>query len=273
MRTAVLLLVLVTPLCAVATPAGISGFSGKGGSSICTSCHQGGAAPTVALTGPATLTAGTTGTYTFTITGGAGINAGMDASLSGVNSGGAVFTAGTGTKLLNGEVVHSAAKAFAAGSAIFTFSVKAPLTAGVFTLTAAGLSANNNGSATGDNAAMMALNVTVSVTGGQPPVGSPDAGSIAPPAPVDAGSGTPSPTPTPTPSPTVTPDGGTASAPDALPTSNGNRYNAHPQSSGVVEGESGCNSTGGMPMVVLVALLGGALLIRANRTKLASRKN
>jgi hypothetical protein len=272
-RTAVLLLAAVFPLCAVATPAGISGFSGKGGSSICTSCHTGGTAPTVALTGPATLVAGMTGNYTFTITGGPGINSGLDVGLGGANSGTAAFTAGPGTKLLNGEVVHSVEKVFAAGSAVFTFSVKAPLTAGVFTLTAAGLSSNDNNDPAGDGAAMAMLDVNVTLTSGAPPVGMPDAGGI--PAPVlDAGSGTPGTPPvTPAPTPTVIVDGG-APPKDLLPMSNGNRYNPAPQSIGVIEGESGCNSAGGMPMVVLVALLGGALLIRSSRrTKAAAQKS
>lgn len=277
MRSAVLLVCLVLPLSAIATPAGISGFSGKGGSSICTSCHAGGTAPTVAVTGPATLVAGVTGNYTVTITGGPAVNAGVDVSLGGMNSGSAVFTAGPGTKLLNSEVVHSASKVFTAGSSAFTFSVKAPLTAGVFTLFIAGLSSNNNNDPSGDGAAMTSLNVNVTLTAGAPPVGMPDAGGI--PAPVlDAGSGTtpppPPPPPAPTPSPTVTPDGGAAAAPaQALPVSNGNHYNAAPQSIGVVEGDSGCSSTGGMPMVVLIALLGGVFLIRSRRVKPVSTES
>lgn len=267
-RSAVLLLVLVLPLCAAATPAGISGFTGKGGSSICTSCHVGGAAPTVVLAGPAALVAGMTGNYTLTITGGPAVNAGFGASLGGANSGTATFTAGAGSKVLNGEVVQSAAKVFAAGSAVFAFSVKAPLTAGLFTISAAGLSSNNNLGPDGDGAAGTSLDVNVTLTGG----GIPDAGAASP----DAGTSPTTPTnptnptnPT-TPSPTVTPDAGAAPK-DLLPTSNGNRYNPRPESIGVVEG--GCSSTGGMPMVVLAALLGGALLIPTNRrAKLALSK-
>ena len=65
------------------------------------------------------------------------------------------------------------------------------------------------------------------------------------------------------------PDGGVATpAPtQAPPVSKGNNYNARPQSIGVVEGDSGCSSTGGMPMVVLIALLGGVFLIRSRRVK------
>lgn len=279
MRSAALLLVLVLPLCADATPAGISGFSGKGGSSICTSCHTGGAAPTVALTGPASLVAGMTGSYTVTVTGGPAVTAGLDAALSGVNSGSATFTAGPGTKLLNGEVVHSAAKTFAAGNASFTFSVKAPLTAGVFTLTVAGLSSNNNNDPSGDGAVSQALNVNVILTSSAPPSGSPDAGSV--PGPVfDAGSGTTPPVGS-TPPPAVSPaaDGGTTTAADAgtkpkdlVPAGNGNHYNPQPQSVGVVEGESGCTSSGGMPMGVLAALIAGALLNRSRRALLAVPK-
>lgn len=269
MKRVVLLFALVLPVCALATPAGISGFSGKGGTSICSSCHAGGAVPTVSLAGPAALVAGNTGTYTVTITGGAGVNAGLDAALGGVNSGSATFTAGPGTKVLNGEVVHSGPKAFAGGSAVFTFSVKAPLTAGQFTLAVAGLSSNNNLGANGDEAAKASLNVNVTLGAGS---GTPDAGSV--PAPVvDAGS-----TPPPAPVPPTPPGGAKADAgtlpapatgkPDPLPMGNGNnRYNTNPLSDGVIEGESGCSSSsGGMPMVVLVALLGGALLRSKRRS-------
>ena len=261
---------LALPVSVFATPAGISGFSGKGGSSVCSSCHTGGAVPTVTLTGPAALTAGMTGNYTLTIKGGAAVNSGIDVSLGGVNSGSATFTASPGTRILNGELVHSTPKAFAAAMAVYTFAVKAPLTAGLFTLSAAGLSSNNNGGPGGDEVATTSLNVTVSLTAGGPaPVGSPDAGSI--PAPVlDAGMGAPAPTPSPTPAPTPTPtpaaaaDGGSKSEP--LPMGNSNkRHNPSPQSDGVVEGESGCSSAGGTPMLLLAALVGGALLIRSQR--------
>ncbi len=272
-RTAALLVVLVFPLTSFAVPGGISGYSGKAGGSICTSCHAGGAATAVALAGPATLTAGMSGNYTVTITGGPAVNAGMDASLSGANSGSASFTAGAGSKVLNGEVVQSAAKAFTGSSAIFSFAVTAPLTAGPMVLSVAGLSSNNNVDPSGDGAAMNTLTITVRL-----PVGTdagvtpiPDAGVIPLPMP-DAGN--PTPTPTPSADADADADAGTATVPkDRLPTNNGNHYNASPQSDGVVEGESGCSTSGGMPMVVLVAFLGGALLGRSRGRSLRCARN
>src|SRR5471032_3059497 len=72
----------VTPLAlvlsfAVAHDNGISGYSSKQGV-ICNQCHGGGTAPTVALTGPSTLTPGESAQYTFTITGGAAARGGFN---------------------------------------------------------------------------------------------------------------------------------------------------------------------------------------------------
>lgn len=221
-----------------ATPAGISGFSGKSAGTHCGSCHTGGAAPTVTLTGPTTLMPGATGSYTVRVTGGPGQNAGVDAALAGVNSGQAVFMAGTGTRLLNGEVVHNAAASMTGGSATFAFTVRAPMTNGVFTLNVAGLSANNNDAPSGDGVATAALNVTVGTGTGT----TSDAGTPPPPPPVDAG--------------TVAPvvDAGTAAPPASTVTPRKN-YVAEPQSAGGVEGEAGCSSVGGPPLLILAAML------------------
>src|SRR5207253_1763103 len=78
-------------------------------------CHSTGAKPTVTLTGPTSVTSGSTNTYTLTV-GGSG-NAGLDvASTIGT------FIAGTGTRVLNGEITHSAPSA----SHSWTFTWTAP---------------------------------------------------------------------------------------------------------------------------------------------------
>ncbi len=241
MRLSASVFVLI-PVVAVASPTGISGFSGKTSGSTCGSCHTGGAAPTVMLAGPGTLVVGQTGNYTVTVAGGPGTNAGFDAALGGVNSGQAVFTPGAGSKLLNGEVVQSAAKAFAGGNATFTFAVKAPATAGVFTLTVAGLSGNGQTDASGDGTGTASLNVDVTLTAGAPPttVLPADGGTAAP----DAG--------------TVKADAGTT----APTTTSKKNYFAEPRSAGGVDGEAGCSSTGGAPMLIIAAMLLAAMFLR-----------
>jgi hypothetical protein len=95
-----LALALVPPM-AQATSNGISGFSGMNGST-CTSCHSSGSKPTVTLTGPTTVTSGSTNSYTIAVSVVTAGNGGVDVAASAGTLG-----AGTGTKVLNGEVVHS----------------------------------------------------------------------------------------------------------------------------------------------------------------------
>src|SRR5215468_6832347 len=94
------LAVICCPISARASGGGISGVSGKTGST-CTSCHSSGTPPTVTLTGPATVASGSTNTYTLSV-GGTG-NHGLDLAASA-----GTFSAGTGTRVLNGEITHSA---------------------------------------------------------------------------------------------------------------------------------------------------------------------
>ena len=80
-----LLAVLVLPLTAFAYGGGVVGFSGKVSTQLCSGCHLAGAgaAPNVTLTGPATLNAGQTGSFSLTITGGPGVRGGMNVAVSG----------------------------------------------------------------------------------------------------------------------------------------------------------------------------------------------
>lgn len=166
---------------AFANPNGISGYSGKG-AATCTNCHSVAAAsPTVAITGPTTLAAGTSGDYTFTITGGPAVTSGTDIALS--NSSATLAPAtGSGLKLLGGELVHSAPKSFSGGSVSYGFKVTAPASAGTLVIYAAGNSANGNGSNTGDGIATTKLDISVTGSSGGGTDGGTDSGT-------DAGTG------------------------------------------------------------------------------------
>jgi hypothetical protein len=105
----VTLVVLITlaatlaPGAAYASSGGISGFSGMNGST-CTSCHSSSTSkPTVTLTGPTSVASGSTNNYTISVSVVTSGNGGVDVAASAGTLG-----AGTGTKILNGEVVHSA---------------------------------------------------------------------------------------------------------------------------------------------------------------------
>jgi hypothetical protein len=108
------LVIIYLPRSANAYPGGISGFSGKSGST-CTSCHSTGTAPTVTISGPTSVTSGSTNTYTLTV-GGSG-NGGLDVASS-IGS----FIAGTGTQVMNGEITHTSATT----THSWTFSWTAP---------------------------------------------------------------------------------------------------------------------------------------------------
>src|SRR5215469_16872627 len=110
---------------AQASSSGISGFSGMNGST-CTSCHSSGASPTVTLTGPTSVASGSTNSYTLSVSTVTAGNGGMDLAASG-----GTFAAGTGTKVLNGEVVHSAPSS----THSWTFSWTAPTVTATTTVT------------------------------------------------------------------------------------------------------------------------------------------
>ncbi|MBL8949765.1 MAG: hypothetical protein JNK82_03250 [Myxococcaceae bacterium] len=108
------------------------------------------------LTGPDTLMPGASATYTVTISGGAGMYAGFGASASG-----GTLMAGASSKMMGGEVTHSAPLAFAMGSAAFSFTYTAPMTAGTAMLYAAGNSVNMDNDELGDRAATATLSLTI----------------------------------------------------------------------------------------------------------------
>jgi hypothetical protein len=149
---------------------GVSGYSGgPPNHQTCNDCHSGGAAPTVTLTGPTTLTAGQTANYTLTVSGGAGARAGMDVMVD--ESQAKLNPMGANMGLDFGEVHQTSPASFSGGSATFAFSLTAPPFAATLTLYGAGNSVNGDGSTGGDRASTTTLAVTV--TGGSgmnPPV-------------------------------------------------------------------------------------------------------
>jgi hypothetical protein len=231
---AVLAVAVVVSSSAWASSGGITGRSGKQGSS-CNGCHSGGGAPTVAFDGPTELATGEVGTYTFTITGGAAVKAGFNVAVSGTS---AVLTAGTNQKKTGSELTHTAPVSFSGGNVTFTFTMKAPTAPGTVTLYGAGNSVNGTGTDSGDRGAITNYPVTVvAVDGGVPPVDAgmeepdagmeePDAGSMEEPdaGAMDEDAGTTNPNPdgtgdgdgTPPPSDEEEPQGGCAAAGVAL---------------------------------------------------------
>lgn len=153
---------------ALAFKAGVTGNSGKPGSTqTCNTCHSGGSAPTVELTGPTSLAAGATGQYKLTITGGAGQKGGMNVA---VDNSGASLEPGTdtGLKKQSNELTHTAPKPASAGAITFDFTMVAPPSEGTVKIFAAGNSVNGDTAQTGDLSALTSLSVTV--TGNNEPV-------------------------------------------------------------------------------------------------------
>jgi hypothetical protein len=146
------------PMASLANDDGISGRSGMSGKT-CTSCHSGGSTPTVKIQGPTTLTALTTGTYSVVVSGGPGAGAGLDVAASaGVTLG--VVDAST-TKLVNGELTHTASLPYSSGSATFPLTVTAPSAVGTITVYVAGLADNGDDLTGGDGTATTTFQIAV----------------------------------------------------------------------------------------------------------------
>lgn len=145
---------------ALANSGGVAGDSGAA-SGRCTDCHGGGKAPKVAITGPASLGAGDTGEYLITISSATPMAqkfAGADVSASAgqLEPGGGQNT----TKLLSGELVQDRL-AGPFDPLQFKFSLVAPEAPGPVTLFGAGLSADGDGTTSGDGAATTMFMLTV----------------------------------------------------------------------------------------------------------------
>jgi hypothetical protein len=144
----------------LATSTGITSVSGKSGI-ICNACHSGGTAPLVRFEGPTEAEPGALLTFRFTVTSqsanqrAAGLN--VAASLGTLSS-----IAGQGTRLLAGEITHSAPKNNDDnGQASFDFSWRAPEAPGTYRLFGAGNSVNRNNAITGDAPAATTHDIVV----------------------------------------------------------------------------------------------------------------
>jgi PKD repeat protein len=155
---------------------GIRGYSGNPATNAgqsCGKCHDGGQTTTVNLSGPMTVTPGSTNTYTLTIAGSATRQfGGLDVSATlGML---AAFEAGTQRQV--DEIVHTTRKAAVNNEVTFNFNWTAPANTATATLYAAGLSTDGPGTG-GDALGRMALMISVESppTVNQPPVAVPGA--------------------------------------------------------------------------------------------------
>jgi len=127
MRAAVVtvLFVALAPARAWGWGAGISGFSGRNGAT-CSECHFGGTAPMVTLSGPASLLAGQTATYTLdVITGASTAKVGFDVAAE-AGTLGTVAGQPNESWIDNGELAHT--KNWPSGKTVqvqFTFTAPA----------------------------------------------------------------------------------------------------------------------------------------------------
>ncbi|WP_455374899.1 c-type cytochrome [Kaarinaea lacus] len=154
------ILLALTPLQLNALSTGIVQHSGNpniNGGSTCTLCHSGGTAPTLQLSGPTSVEAGSSNTFTLTMSGGQENLAGFN-----ISAGQGSLTASlSGIGVESGELKHT--QAFNVGSAggLWNFSFTAPATTGQVTLYAAGVSANGDSQMTGDGVATTTFVVEV----------------------------------------------------------------------------------------------------------------
>lgn len=136
---------------------GITGRSGKNGQD-CSSCHSGGSAPTVTLTGPAFLLHDSTRTFTFRVAGGQQVAAGLNVALDV----GTLVATDSETYTSNEELTHANPRPVDSnGEVAWSFDVVAPSAAGPLTLWAAGNSVDLSGDQTGDLPGLTQLQVTV----------------------------------------------------------------------------------------------------------------
>ena len=155
-----------------ANQSGLAGYSGKPNVSApagesCNQCHSGGTAPQITIAGPSTLAAGQTGDYALVVQTAQSRAAGAVAATDGI-----VLTPVAGVRDSFGEMVPNGGVTVAGGQATFRFRVTAPLTGSTLRLWGVGLAANGNNAPSGDRAAHMTRDITV--TGGLAPT--PDAG-------------------------------------------------------------------------------------------------
>jgi hypothetical protein len=135
---------------------------------MCSDCHDpdnGAAAPTVTLSGPTTVNAGVTGSYTLTISPASGSNQSQGGLNVAVPDGGSLI-AGGGTKVSGGEIVQTQAKT-GSGDLSWSFQWQAPAAAGTYNMYAVGLSTDGSGK-NGDEQSTDALAITVQAANNPP---------------------------------------------------------------------------------------------------------
>jgi hypothetical protein len=158
----ILLIILSTSILLYAYATGITGATHKNGNG-CT-CHN--LSPssnvTVTISGPDSIVAGQSGTYTITITGGPLARAGTDIAASSGKL--APQDADLRLDQSDGELTHILPKAPSGNKVTFTFLYTAPATAGTATLYANGNSVNFNGNADNGDMWNFAPNKNVVIT-------------------------------------------------------------------------------------------------------------
>jgi len=139
---------------ALAYPNGISGVSGKSGST-CTMCHSSGTpGPTVTISGPMTVTSGSTNAYTLTNNGSP--NSGLD-----VGASAGTFTAGSNTQVMSGEITQTASMTTTPLSWSFNWTAPAVTTTTTVMMYGASISGGYGGS-TGSTVVSITVNPAAS---------------------------------------------------------------------------------------------------------------
>lgn len=171
-RLFALALALVAPQSAHAYSSGIS--SNALGPTGCNVCHTGGTAPTVSVTGPTTVTGGTSNEYLVTISSPAGqLSAGLNAHID-IGTLAAGGSESTLTKIIasgsgNNDITQSGTKAGDGSQVLFSFLFEAPESAGTATLEVWGNAVNGNGMTSGDASSLDSLTITVEAAPPPPP--------------------------------------------------------------------------------------------------------
>jgi hypothetical protein len=154
---------MLIPVVAHARKAGLAGASGQG-DETCNTCHSGGPVPKVQLSGPLSISAGSTVAYRLIIDGGAATVGGMGVSVD--DPGARLMPDDSRTRVVAGtQLVHNAPIEFENGELRFDFTLVAPDHATSLTLYAAGNSCNGDDERTGDAAATASLTVTITDDG------------------------------------------------------------------------------------------------------------
>jgi len=208
---------VLTTTPAGARTGGISGASGKQGST-CNECHTGGTRPDVGLEIPAVIHVGEIVPMRFTVHAGspAGKAAGLDVA---VEAGTLMAIAGQGTHLSNGELTHNEPQDNDdTRTAGWDFRWKAPAAAGRYRFWAAGNSVNLNGQPSGDRSDAIVVRVDVVAAEESTPTATPTATSP-PPTATQTATATPSATTPPTATQTSSPTFSPTTVPTASTTS------------------------------------------------------